>query len=123
MDQFDKSSRIFQTAQKTYSWTSRFIEACITFLTVNARTAFAVRNNLHLTDYSMLQFYSDIFKEKYPTNDVIFEIKILEKKLCYENSKRCNWTKPRNCDKRSLLPCDNLKCKKVACLDHSTRNG
>ena len=53
MDQFDKSSRIFQTAQKTYSWTSRFIEAAMTFLTVNARPAYEVRNDLHLTDYSM----------------------------------------------------------------------
>ena len=123
MDQFDKSSRIFQTAQKTYSWTSRFIEACITFLTVNDRTAYAVQNSLHLTDYSMLQFYSDIFKEMYPTNHVIDEIRILEKKLCFEKLKYCNWTKPTNCTGRSTVPCDNLKCKKVACVNHSTRNG
>ena len=123
MDQFDKSSRIFQTAQKTYSWTSRFIEAAMTFLTVNARPAYVVRNDLHLTDYSMLKFYSDIFKEKYPTNDEIFDMRTLDKKLCFETAKRCNWTKPKKCGKRSHLPCDNFKCKKVACQDHSTRNG
>jgi hypothetical protein len=62
-------------------------------------------------------------KENYLTEDEIRDIKVLGKKPNYEFRKRCSWTKPINCSKRSNIPCQNVDCYKIACMDHSTRNG
>jgi hypothetical protein len=112
-------ARIFNTAPKTFRWTVRLIETMGVFLAVNARTAHCLKKDKDVKLYTQVEFYKDLLKEKYPKLSTVSNIALVEK-FNYEKQKRCNWTKPTNCKKRTLAPCMNEICEKTACKSHST---
>ena len=56
----------------------------------------------------------------YPQISIVSNISISTRKSHYAKQRVCNWTKPINCKKTTLIPCMNDICEKTACSSHST---
>ena len=110
-----------QVKQSRDRWALKCIEDVLSFLTNNARVAFALKNPEQvpvLSRYTARHFFMDVLKEHFPPVDpaIVFDRLHIQPFVKLKNrSKRC-WKK--DCSKTEVDRCRNRDCGRPVCTVH-----
>ena len=109
VDLFDAQVKSYDLGKKTMKWTNRVVDFMITYSLINARAAFAVKNERRMPDYSIRDFVEEILREAFKSVEEVTSIRtFIGKKPKQDARSTCNWP---DCKKKSKEICQNTLCK------------